>query len=68
MIEIKAKELNAGEEFSYGGREFVALGWEQNGVLAVANETNIIPTLNIIRGSNHDEVFGNLSGRTVQER
>lgn len=38
MIEIKAKELNAGEEFSYGGREFVALGWEQNGVLAVAKK------------------------------
>lgn len=38
MIEIKAKELNAGEEFSYGEREFVALGWEQNGVLAVAKK------------------------------
>ena len=36
MIEIKAKELNKGQEFTYSGREFVALGWEQNGILAVS--------------------------------
>lgn len=38
MVKIKVKDLNAGEGFSYSGREFVALGWEQNGVLAVAKE------------------------------
>ena len=36
MIEIKAKDLKQGEEFNYSGREFIALGWEQNGVLAVS--------------------------------
>ena len=39
MIEIKAKDLKQGEEFSYSGREFIALGWEQNGVLAVSKHT-----------------------------
>lgn len=38
MIEIKAKDLNQGEEFSYSGRKFIALGWEQKGILAVAKE------------------------------
>jgi len=39
MIEIKAKDLKQGEEFNYSGREFIALGWEQNGVLAVSKHT-----------------------------
>ena len=39
MIEIKAKDLKQGEEFNYSGREFIALGWEQNGVLAVSKRT-----------------------------
>lgn len=39
MIEIKAKDLKQGEEFNYSGREFIALGWEQNGVLAVSKQT-----------------------------
>lgn len=35
---IKAKELKQGDRFCYSGREFVALGWEQNGILSVAKE------------------------------
>ena len=39
MIEIKAKDLKHGEEFTYSGREFIALGCEQNGILAVSKQT-----------------------------
>lgn len=35
---IKAKDLKQGEEFIYSGREFVALGLEQHGILAVAKK------------------------------
>ena len=38
MIEIKAKYLKQGEEINYSGRNFIVLGMEQNGVLAVAKE------------------------------
>ena len=38
MPEIKARKLHVGEEFYYSGRKFVALGLEQNGILAVSKE------------------------------